>query len=101
MACALVAERKDELCSLENLIGLQLVIRCIGIDARDNTQITSIVNFEGKTEVARPSHSAKQDVALLLAYRTIETYLEEWMSEHCCTAAKLGVDDLLAKLEAL
>ena len=91
----IIAHGKDKLRGSECLTSLQLIIRGVWIDGRDNTKGSHVINLEGKAEVARPSDGSKHHLALILLGWLIESQFKERLLMHGCTGTQLGINNFL------
>ncbi|CCY15754.1 uncharacterized protein BN773_01696 [Prevotella sp. CAG:755] len=101
LACALLAEREDELGRGEDVARAQLIGRSVGVDGRDDAQAAHVVHLERKAEVSCPAERPHEHVTAVLLDRCPEAQLEEGRCVHGGAAAQLGVDHFLAELQAL
>ena len=101
LRCAFSAEREDELRCGEHLVGLELIVAGIWVDARQDAQVAHVVNLKGEAEVARPSECAHKNGAMLLLHLISYAKLEERVGVHGGTRAELGVNYFLAVLQLL
>ena len=91
----IIAHGKDKLRGSKCLTSLQLIIRGVWIDGRDNTKGSHVIYLEGKAEVARPSDGSKHHLALILLGWLIESQFKERLLMHGCTGTQLGINNLL------
>ena len=91
----IIAHGKDKLRGSERFTSLQLIVRGVWIDGRNNTKGSHVIYLEGKAEVARPSDGSKHHLALILLGRLIESQFKERLLLHGCTGTQLGINNLL------